>query len=360
MNPYPKGLGSEVYAQSAPTSAGKVATHFNSPYMRAISQNLITAIYGSPQDELTRQRIEQSKLAMDQTRAQMDQAAAEQQARDQFAMDLLGDDSLFDPVTGDLTPKGRRVLTAQGIRSGQGIPDVWYDTGAHQGRVILQGNEQGWKDNDREDRQAYQTGRDNTLHLQDIFMTGLEHENNLDRLEVQNSYDVAQILKRHENDVALKQMQNEWQANQNATDRVLDATTTLLDYSAENQETPEQLGSLFELMGITAGEDMLQNISAVTPRPTSSSRPQSLVPFKRMYDFAFAQGITNGMSEEDAVAELSRVASEALELLNADTTNTMSEAEAVQRVIQMGQTPTGNNLSNTFVTPSGVTITRTN
>ena len=346
MNPYPKGLGSEVYAQSAPTSAGKVATHFNSPYMKAITQNLMTAIYGSPQDELTRQRIEQSKLAMEQTQQQMNQSAAEQQARDEFSMSLLSDDSLFDQETGGLTPKGRRVLTAQGIRSGQGIPNVWYDTGEHQSRVILQGNDQGWKTSEREARQAHDITLNNTEHLQDIFMTGLEHDYNLENLEVRNSYELDQILKGNEHDIYMANLQNEWQGNQNATDRTLEATMGLLDYSAENQETPEQLGSLFELVGITPGEDMLQNISSVTPHPTSSSRPQSLVPFKRMYDFAFAQGITKGMTEEESVAELSRVASAALELLNADTTNTMSEAEAVQRVIQMGQTPTGNNDGN--------------
>lgn len=71
MNPYPKGLSDAVLGQSAPTSAGKVSTHFNSPYMKAISQNMMTAIYGSPQDDLTRQRLETSKAQMANYNAQI-------------------------------------------------------------------------------------------------------------------------------------------------------------------------------------------------------------------------------------------------------------------------------------------------
>ena len=77
MNGYPKGLGEAVIAPTAPTSAGKVGTHFNSPYMKAISQNMMTAIYGSPQDDLTRQRIAQSKLAMETQQGKNDAAEAE-------------------------------------------------------------------------------------------------------------------------------------------------------------------------------------------------------------------------------------------------------------------------------------------
>jgi hypothetical protein len=76
MNPYPKGLGGAM-APTAPTSAGKVGTHFNSPYMKSISQNLMTAIYGSPQDDLTRQRIAQSKLMMETQQGKNDAAEAE-------------------------------------------------------------------------------------------------------------------------------------------------------------------------------------------------------------------------------------------------------------------------------------------
>lgn len=77
MNGYPKGLGEAVIAPTAPTSAGKVGTHFNSPYMKAISQNMMTAIYGSPQDDLTRQRIAQSKLMMETQQGKNDAAEAE-------------------------------------------------------------------------------------------------------------------------------------------------------------------------------------------------------------------------------------------------------------------------------------------
>ena len=79
MNPYPKGIGDAVVGGTAPTSAGKLGTHFNSPYMKAMSQNLMTAIYGSPQDELTRSRIAQSKLAMETQRGENDAASAEAQ-----------------------------------------------------------------------------------------------------------------------------------------------------------------------------------------------------------------------------------------------------------------------------------------
>lgn len=334
MNPYPKGLGSEVYAQSAPTSAGKVATHFNSPYMKAISQNLMTAIYGSPQDELTRQRIEQSKLAMQQTEQEMDLAASQGEARTQLGA-LLADPKSYGE-NGDLRPEARAAASQLNLQSGGRAGDFFIQTGQFGRDKAKQDDAQAHDVSMQEDRQLHDIAQANTRHLNDIYRLGLSHDYDKELADIRGQQSINEILTRFENDKVLKTMQNDWQAGENATDRLFDATTTALDYTENMQTTPQQLGSVFELMGITPGENMLQNLSEATPYPTSSGN-QSLVPFKRMYDFAFAQGITEGMGEAEAVAELSRVASAAIELISANPQ--ISEAEAVQRVIQMGNAP---------------------
>ena len=338
MNPYAKGLGSEVYAQSAPTSAGKVATHFNSPYMRAITQNLMTAIYGSPQDELTRQRIEQSKLAMQQTQQEMDLAASQGEARGQLG-NLLADPNSYDE-TGNLLPQARAAASQLNLQSGGKAGDFFIQTGQFGRDMAIQDDAQTHSTSERVAGQEYRTGE---------RVAGQEYKTG-ERIATQgftterDQYLFAQALARdlaqHNQALAIDNNQNAWQAGQNELDRELESTRAMLGDIFGDVTSADAVTAIAGQYGQELEPGTAEILSSVTPHPTSSSKPQSLVPFNRMYDFAYAQGVGNDLSESEQVAELSRVATQALELIAADPR--ISEVEAVQRVIQMDNAPQDN------------------
>jgi hypothetical protein len=277
MNPYAKGLSNAVLGQSAPTSAGKVSTHFNSPYMKAISQNLMTAIYGSPQDELTRQQIAASKLSMQQTQAEMDAATAEGIAGTALG-NMLGDQNSYDE-NDNLTASARRQLSQLNIAAGGQLGDFFTFTGDHQRTIASQDHAGNIAATAAETGHGYDVNMAELNHGLDKALANLNHSNTLGRDAIQNDYTTERDNRLHiqgvedlmlgaSNALYRDGMNNQFTAGQNDLDRQLDRTQSAVDAVLENQTDPSQVGSIAEIFGVPMGTDLTESLSGIQPNPT--------------------------------------------------------------------------------------------
>jgi hypothetical protein len=277
MNPYAKGLSNAVLGQSAPTSAGKVSTHFNSPYMKAISQNLMTAIYGSPQDELTRQQIAASKLSMQQTQAEMDTSAAQGIASTKLG-DMLGSPASYDDK-GNLKPEARQAMSQLNIAAGGQLGDFFTFTGDHQRTIASQNNAGDIAATAAETGHGYDVGMAELNHDLDKALANLNHSNTMGRDEQLDSYMTTRDSRLHgygiedamlgaSNNLYRDARNNEFTAGQNDLDRQLDRTQSAVDAVLENQTDPSQVGSIAEIFGVPMGTDLTESLSGIQPNPT--------------------------------------------------------------------------------------------
>lgn len=199
------------YGRAAP---GRVNTFFNSPYAAQIANNLSAAIYGDPRDELVREQIKNAQASRAR-QAEQDAIAAEDKARERRLNDELGaalatggdltkaipsyiqgGGSLGDALTlmGMADPRYRQRLGLQddsqahavGMQDDAqshavGMQDdaqahaidledmrhwntLFRDDQRHTNAVDLATLQYDWRDSDREDTQAHQILRDQTLH----------------------------------------------------------------------------------------------------------------------------------------------------------------------------------------------------
>ena len=277
MNPYAKGLSNAVLGQSAPTSAGKVSTHFNSPYMKAISQNLMTAIYGSPQDELTRQQIAASKLGMQQTQAEMD--ASESQAGAMTALgNMLADESSYDE-NDNLTPKARRAMSAYNIAAGGNLGDFFTQTGDLQRTLASQNNQGGIDRTAAETQHGYDVSEASLQHGFDVALANMNHKNNMGRDATLNGYTTERDRTLHgygiedmmlgaSNALYRDGIQNEFTAGQNDLNRDITRTQSVVDAVLDNETDQSQVGSIAEVFGIEMGGDLTKSLSEIQPNVT--------------------------------------------------------------------------------------------
>lgn len=277
MNPYAKGLSNAVLGQSAPTSAGKVSTHFNSPYMKAISQNLMTAIYGSPQDELTRQQIAASKLGMQKTQAELDATAAQGVARGKLS-DALGDPRSYDDK-GNLTPQARQAMAQMNIAAGGQLGDFFTDTGGLQRTLIGQENQGNINATAATTEHLREVDMAGLGHAFDVALANINHGNTMGRDQqlneyttqrdaTQHRYGIEDIMLGHSNTLYRDGIQNGFTAGQNSLDRQLDRTQSVVDAVLDNQTDQSQAGSIAELFGVEMGDDMTKSLSEIKPNVT--------------------------------------------------------------------------------------------
>jgi hypothetical protein len=92
---------------------GRVGTYFNSPYSRQIADNLSTAIYGDPRDELTRERIK-TVQAERARQVEADAIAADDRARERASSDALAAALLEASAESDPEQRNRMMAGAAG------------------------------------------------------------------------------------------------------------------------------------------------------------------------------------------------------------------------------------------------------